>query len=233
MQTAASRSQISQPAPGRGRMLTLERYIMTARILHWIVTVLTLAAIGLGLYGDGLPYGSGTASAQSTFVYALHKTIGVSALAVALPFAAWLFLSPGPPRHVRAGVLSGLWQISYWGLFFGMLLLPVTGSVLHSNGPSWGFAPIYLPIPPRVPGIPDSFSSNPVVEAFHRDSWWLFAALSLIHLVLYFKRRRDRRYARKESQPKPITAMPRALIGLFPILGLLMWVVVAVVDWLR
>ncbi|MFC0339872.1 hypothetical protein [Paracoccus niistensis] len=73
------------------------------------------------------------------------------------------------------------------------MLLPITGPLLHSNGPFWGFAPIFWPLPSRVPGISDAFASNPVVGAFHRDGLWLFAGLAALHAALYVKRRQDRR----------------------------------------
>lgn len=210
--------------------LSLARYILIARILHWIIAVLMIVAIGLGLYGDGLPYGAGAASAYATLVYALHKTVGVAALVVALPFAVWLFLSPAPRRPAQAGWPAILWRLSYWGLFFGMLLLPLTGGLLHSSGPSWGFAPILWPLPPRVPGIPDGFASHPAVAAFHRDAWWLFAGLTTVHVVLYFKRRRDRRRGTGRPAPARAGAARAWLLRLSPAAGLAMWVIVAAVT---
>lgn len=212
--------------------MSLARYILIARILHWVVAILIIVTIGLGLFGDVMPYGAGSASARSTFVYALHKTLGIAALAVALPFAAWLFLSPAPRKaEGRVGWQAVLWRLTYWGLFFGMLLQPVTGSLLHSNGPYWGFAPILWPLPPRVPGVPDSFASNPAVAAFHRDGWWLFAGLTIIHVILYFRRRRDRK--RRGTQPAGVPAGKdwRWLLRMSPAAGLAMWVIVAAVGW--
>ncbi|HRO15968.1 MAG TPA: cytochrome b/b6 domain-containing protein [Paracoccus sp. (in: a-proteobacteria)] len=117
--------------------MTLKRYVLIARVLHWTVAVLIIAAIGLGLYGDAMPYAAGAASARSTFVYALHKTVGVAALAGALPFAVWLFRSPAPRRAgVPVGWPVAVWRLTYWGLLFGMLLMPVTGPLVHSIGPS-------------------------------------------------------------------------------------------------
>ncbi|MFC0339871.1 hypothetical protein [Paracoccus niistensis] len=57
---------------------------------------LIIATIALGLLGDTLPYRAGETAARSNFIYALHKTVGIVVLAVALAFATWLFLSPRP-----------------------------------------------------------------------------------------------------------------------------------------
>lgn len=210
--------------------MTLKRYILIVRVLHWTVAVLIILAIGLGLYGDALPYAAGAASARSTFVYALHKTLGVAALALALPFAVWLFRSPSPRRAgARIAWPTAVWRLTYWGLFSGMLLLPVTGPLVHSIGPSWGFAPILWPLPPRVPGIPDAFAATPAVGAFHRDGWWLFAGLAAVHAALWFKRRQDRRRGKAQASGPDLRWVAR----LSPVAGLLMWLAAAAVTWPR
>lgn len=229
------RSHIRDEAPGGRRRdggLTLARYVLVARILHWSVSVLMIAAIALGLIGDTLPYRAGETAAQATLVYALHKTVGVAALALALPFAAWLFLSPRRRRPAgRIGRHTVLWRVTHWGLFFGMLLLPVTGPLLHSNGPSWGFAPILWPLPPRVPGIPDALAANPAVGAFHRDGWWLFAGLTAVHVLLYLKHRRDRRRGVRPSATGGQGRGQGWLLPLSPAAGLAAWAILAAASW--
>lgn len=228
-------SHIRETAPGGRRRdggLTLARYVLVARILHWSLSVLMIAAIALGLIGDTLPYRAGETAAQATFLYALHKTVGVAALALALSFAAWLFLSPRPRRPAgRVGWHTVLWRVTHWGLFFGMLLLPVTGPLLHSSGPSWGFAPILWPLPPRVPGIPDTLAANPAVGAFHRDGWWVFAGLTAVHVLLYLKRRRDRRHGVRPSATDGQGGLPGWLLRLSPAAGLGAWVILAAAGW--
>lgn len=231
-----SHARNGAPAPARGGPggMSLARYVLIARILHWSVATLIIAAIALGLVGDALPYRAGETAARSTFIYALHKTIGIAALAVALPFAAWLFLSPRPRRAGgRVGLQAVVWRVTYWGLFFGMLLLPVTGPLLHSNGPSWGFAPILWPLPPRVPGIPDSFAAHPAVGAFHRDGWWLFAGLTAVHVILYVRRRLDRSRRTGRSATGRPGADLRLLLRLSPAAGLAGWVVLFAATWPR
>lgn len=220
------------PGQPKGRSgnsgLTLARYVLIARILHWSVVALIIAAITLGLLGDTLPYRAGETAARSNFIYALHKTMGIVALAVALAFAAWLFLSPRRRHGARPiGWASVLWRFTYWGLFFGMLLLPITGPLLHSNGPSWGFAPILWPLPSRVPGISDAFASNPAVGAFHRNGWWLFAGLAALHVALYIKRRLDRRLSASRSFLDRAEPDLHSLLRLTPVLGLAAWVILA------
>jgi cytochrome b561 len=198
------------------------RYVLIARTLHWVLSIGIIAEILLGLYGDQLPYGAGQAAARATFLYSIHKTVGVALLAIALVFAAWLLLGPRRPKpEGRIGWDHALGRLVYWGLFVGMLAIPVTGPILHGNGPSWGFAPILWPWRDRIPGIPDAFAANGTVSAFHVDSWWLFAGLSIVHVLLWYRRRRLRRRAGAPRLAHP-TVNARVL-RLAPLGGLLMW----------
>lgn len=209
-------------APGMSR----DRYVRIARILHWVLSIGIIAEIALGLYGDALPYGAGQAAAQVTFLYAIHKTAGVALLAIALVFAVWLQI--GPPRPgpgARIGWDQALGRLVYWGLFVGMLAIPLTGPILHSNGPSWGYAPIFWPWADRVPGIPDAFAANRTVSAFHVQSWWLFAGLSILHVLLWFRRRSLRRRRARGPVPGGPTVSLR-LVRLAPLGGVLMWLAV-------
>lgn len=202
------------------------RYILIARILHWVLSVGIIAEIILGLYGDGLSYGAGQAAARATLLYSIHKTAGVALLAVAIVFALWLQLGPNRPRpEGRIAWDHALGRLVYWGLFVGMLAIPITGPILHGNGPSWGYAPILWPWNDRIPGVPDAFAANRSVSAFHVQSWWLFAGLGIVHVLLWFRRRRLRRRSGAAPRPAGIT-VSASLLHLAPLGGVVMWLAV-------
>lgn len=206
--------------------MSLSRYIAIARVLHWVLSIGIIAEIILGLYGDGLPYGAGQAAARAAFLYSIHKTAGVALLAIALVFAVWLQIGPRRPKpQGRVGWDHALARLVYWGLFVGMLAIPLTGPILHGNGPSWGYAPILWPWKDRIPGVPDAFASNPTVSAFHVQSWWLFAGLSIVHVLLWFRRRSLRRRSGAAPRPAGIT-VGAGLLRLAPLGGVLMWLAV-------
>lgn len=208
--------------------MSRSRYVLIARVLHWVLSIGMIAVVILGLYGDGLPYGAGQAAARVTFLYSIHKTAGIALLAIAIVFAVWLQLGPKRPvPEGRIGWDHALGRLVYWGLFVAMLAIPVTGPILHSNGPSWGYAPIFWPWNDRIPGVPDAFASNRTVSAFHVQSWWLFAGLSIAHTLLWFRRRHLRR--RYGAGPRPVGLTVSAkLLRLAPWGGVLMWLAVAV-----
>ncbi|HMM07519.1 MAG TPA: cytochrome b/b6 domain-containing protein [Paracoccus solventivorans] len=214
--------------------MSRRRYILIARILHWLLAIGIVAEIILGLYGDRLPYGAGQAAARTTTIYAFHKTLGVALLAIALAFAIWMRL--GPPRTgsgrqavQRYGWDHALARLVHWGLLIAIFAIPLTGPVLHGNGPSWGYAPILWPFGDRIPGIPDRFASHPAVAAFHIASWWLFAGLSIVHVLLWLRRRRQRRKAAGGALPLPKVSFDARTMRWAPLGGLLIWLIFAVV----
>ena len=85
------------------------------------------------------------------------------------------------------------------------------------------------PFSPHTPGIPDSFASHPAVRAFHQDAWWVFAVLSAVHLVLYFRRRADRRREGMTGERPAVGALSISQARLLPVAGLLIWVMGAAI----
>lgn len=205
------------------------RYILIARVLHWILAIGIIAEIILGLYGDNMPYGAGRAAARATTLYTFHKTFGVVLLAIAIAFTLWMQLGPKRPAPAGQSLERQDWdralgRLVYWGLLVAIFAIPITGPILHSNGPSWGYAPMFRPFGDRVPGVPESFASNAVVRAFHVESWWLFAGLAIIHVLLWLRRRHLRRHP--ALRPATLTVDAR-LVRLAPLGGVLMWLAVA------
>lgn len=79
---------------------TARAYGWVARFFHWTVAALILAAIALGLYAGSLPKG-GEAQLQAIFqTYSVHKTVGVTALTLAVLRILWTLTQKKPlPLH--------------------------------------------------------------------------------------------------------------------------------------
>lgn len=203
--------------------MSRNRYIAIARTLHWFLAIGIIGEIILGLYGHELPYSAGAAAAQAVLIYAIHKSVGVALLAIAIVFALWLQLAPRRLKpEGRVGWDHALGRLVYFGLLVGMLAIPVTGPILHGNGPSWGYAPILWPWKDRIPGIPDAFATSKIVSDFHVDAWWVFAGLSIIHVLLWVRRRSLRWRFGVASHPASVTVSAR-LMRLAPVGGVLLW----------
>jgi cytochrome b561 len=104
------------------------RFGLLSRTIHWAMAALLIAQLALGLSLDTLPPGLG-----SLWYYGMHKTLGITALALVVLRILWHRISPppaplGPPvaweqRAAQAGHLA---------LYALMLALPVSGWVASS-----------------------------------------------------------------------------------------------------
>ena len=98
---------------------TDETYGLMAQLLHWTVALLILLMFPLGLYMHELPAGSEQEVAEKIWLYSLHKTIGVTALALALMRICWAISQPHPrllneenrleSLAALTGALAALW----------------------------------------------------------------------------------------------------------------------------
>lgn len=142
-----------------------ESYTFVAKVLHWLSALLVLCLLAVGLWMTGLPF-----SRLKLVVYAWHKWIGLTVLALALARIAWRFRSPPPALPMAlASWEKRLAPIGHWMLLGLVLAQPVSGWVMSSAG---GVAVTWfgvLPLPDLVP----------------RDQN-LFAALRTLHEALAF-----------------------------------------------
>jgi len=153
------------------------RYGLAAQGLHWLVAGLILATIGIAWYMTGLPL-----SPEKIKVYNLHKSIGVTILALAVLRLLWrTVFSPAPPLpggmapwERRAAQAS---HVALYGLLFAQ---PVIG-ILHSNAASFPVVVFGLFTLPAVIG-PDG-ELKKVLEAVHSWLGWGFLGLICLHVA--------------------------------------------------
>jgi cytochrome b561 len=100
-----------------------ERWGAVSIGLHWLVVILVLTIAVLGLYMTDLPLGL-----YKVKVYALHKSLGLTVLALGLIRLAWIVfdgrpkpLADDPPWQMTAA------KLTHWGLYALLLLVPLTG----------------------------------------------------------------------------------------------------------
>lgn len=103
------------------------RYSAVAIVLHWAIAIGIAGMIALGWWmGDALE--DGEFQAQAIAAYQLHKSIGLSILALSLLRLGWRFMHPPPllpegmkpwERRLASGV--------HWGFYVVMIAMPLTG----------------------------------------------------------------------------------------------------------
>lgn len=150
-----------------------------ARGLHWLTAGLILLSLPLGLYAEGLPYGTSAELAWKAQVFSLHKTFGVAAFLVGVARILWALTQPhpAPVAHRKAEVwMAGLMH----GVLYGALVLvPLSGWVHHAA--TEGFAPILWPLGQGLPLVPKSAAVAEVAGFAH----WLFTKVLIGAVLLH------------------------------------------------
>jgi len=143
--------------------------------LHWLTFALVLALAAIGLSMDELP--SGKLKLQ---VYALHKSLGLTVLAITALRLAWrLFerrpeLLPGPLWQRGVAVLT------HFGLYVMLLLVPFSGWWYNTTAgfPLKWFGLFKLPPLGEFDRV-----LKPQARELHELLFWLLAATIALHAV--------------------------------------------------
>ena len=151
---------------------TATRYGAVAQALHWVIAAGFAGQFALAYYMTGLANGP-----FKFEIYNLHKSIGLTLLALAGLRLLWRWANPVPalpegrPRweHVAS-------RASHVGLYGLIFLQPLTGlaQVLYSPFPSviWG---VKLPRISQAEAVADAFG------AAHGYLQWIVVALVAVH----------------------------------------------------
>ncbi len=153
------------------------RYTPTAQALHWLVAAMMFAVLPLGWIAVALP----EQNAWSQTFFTLHKSFGLTILALTAVRLAWRARNPAPalpPRMARWEQVSA--TASHWLLYAVLVGMPLSGYLLSSAG---GHAITYFGIF-SVPTLPKSKAWEDAAMSLHvATGQWLVYALILLHLA--------------------------------------------------
>ena len=173
-----SRSASTTPMPGAAALPAPGgRYTLTAQALHWVTAALMFAVVPLAWVMVNM----GHDSASRGLLFTIHKSIGLTILALVAVRLAWRAAHPAPPlpgglaRWERASAFA-----SHWLLYLVLVGMPVSGYLLSAGG---GRPVNYFGLF-TIPGMPKN-------EALaHAAAWahvvtgqWLVYALIVLHLA--------------------------------------------------
>ena len=101
-------------------------YDPVARSVHWAIAILAVIAVSLGLAIPESPRNTGSRD----LLMLLHRSLGLTILAIMLFRAAWRLRHPPPllPGNM-ARIEVVLAHATHWGLYFIFLVMPLTGYV--------------------------------------------------------------------------------------------------------
>lgn len=151
------------------------RYGIVAQALHWLIAALIIVMFGLGWYMGDLPLG------QRKFeLYQLHKSLGLTILALVVVRLLWRLFNPAPPlpAHLRPWERTAA-HLNHVLLYAMLFVQPVIG-FLQSNAANfpvvwWGTLPL-----PAVIGSNEALAET--LLAVHEWNSRLLLVLVLLHV---------------------------------------------------
>jgi len=161
----------------------MDRYNGVARALHWAMALLIILALVLGIGHDALP--------KDWAVIPIHKSIGLTVLALTLVRIVWRLANPAP----RLTVAMPSWEkgaahATHALFYIFMIVLPLSGWIMTSAGTrplNWFFL---FDVPKFAVGKEDAIVG--LSRGAHELLPWLWVALIILSVdsVLFSRRGR-------------------------------------------
>lgn len=157
---------------------TAERYGRVAQFFHWTTAALILILIPLGGIMHEWPNQPAETLDTKIWLYSLHKTLGVTLLAIAILRICWALMNPKPvPLHPERRAETFAAELVHWMLYAGIIIAPLAGLLHHAS--SVGFAPIWWPFGQDIPFVPKSEALSVAFGMMH----WAAAVLIVVSLI--------------------------------------------------
>ena len=165
-------------------MTATRRYDAVAMILHWLTAAAVLGLLVAGMTMTRLQPGS----ALQFSLYQLHKSVGITVLALTLIRLGWRLAHRPPalpdsmPGWERRAAALG--HLALYGLLVAM---PLTGWAVVSVSPYNIPTVLYGLVPwPHLPGLAtlphaDKHSAEEVLKQLHDAGAWIMLALLAVH----------------------------------------------------
>ena len=152
------------------------RYNNVAQALHWSVAALMFGVIPLAWVAVSLPE-----KAPSTeFFFTLHKSVGLTILAIVAFRLYWRACHPAPPlpSHMAKWERAAA-KTSHWLLYLILIGMPLSGYVVSTaGGHTVTFFNLFT-----LPALPKDKDLENIGMCFHvLTGQWLVYALILIHI---------------------------------------------------
>lgn len=153
-----------------------DRWGPVSQAFHWLSAALLVAIATVGLVMEDMPN-----SPDKIGMYALHKSLGLTLLAIVVLRLLWRFMHPVPADMpgLSAWVRRGAAAV-HWGLYALMLAMPLTGWMLNS---AEGFPLQWFRLF-NLPAIaPESEALADLAEGLHENGFWVLVALVAGHVL--------------------------------------------------
>jgi len=166
---------------------TRDEYTATAKLLHWLIAAFVIGLIGLGLYMTRVE------NLQFRFeLYQLHKSMGITVLALMVLRVAWRIFVPPPRLPTQLpGWEKNAAHGTHFGLYALLLVMPLSGwAMVSAAQPPFNFPTVlYNLIPwPHIPVIEELSAEQkktvePLLKNLHSALGWALLALVCLHIA--------------------------------------------------
>ncbi|MFE0753376.1 cytochrome b [Inquilinus sp. NPDC058860] len=165
---------------------TTGRYTATAQGLHWVSATLILAVLVLAWVMESLPNGD----ASRGTVVMLHKSVGLTILALTAARLVWRAIHPPPPARWAAWE-SAAATASHWLLYLVLLAMPLSGYLMSAGRgraiPYFGL----FDVPLLTPATDAIWRIGSTVHAVGQWALYVLVALHIAAAVWHVAVRRD------------------------------------------
>jgi cytochrome b561 len=150
------------------------RYTPLAQALHWVTALLAFAILPIAWVMQAMSRG-----AQRETLVTIHKSLGVTILALVLMRLAWRAIHPAPAPSGRHGVLLRIAaETGHWLLYAVFIVMPVSGYVLSAAG---GHAVPFFGLF-ELPALPNDHALSDAARFVHDTISWAVYALVAAHI---------------------------------------------------
>lgn len=153
-----------------------DRYTSVAKALHWTIALMILTLIPAGLIMHNMPFGE-----TKFLIYQVHKSFGLTVLALALVRLAWRLMHPVPPLPDSLQLWERLAaRFTHIAFYVIMIGIPLIGWAMVSSAPIGIPTKLFFLIPvPHFP-LPQSEALYALLLSSHK--YMAFATLGLLVL---------------------------------------------------
>lgn len=151
------------------------RYTAAQQALHWVTAVLVLAVLPLAWVAASL---AREAPSKGT-LFVLHKSVGLTILAVVVVRIVWRMIHPAPPHPRTPPALTLLGRANHVLLYAIFLIMPVSGYLLSAlAGRDTPYFWLFT-----VPGLDKNEALQPIFKQIHLVGQWAVYALLILHVL--------------------------------------------------
>lgn len=149
-------------------------YSSGSKFFHWVIALIVIGMLSGSFFLDDIP------KQYAGMAYMIHKSLGVSILALMILRLLWIFHAGRPPLPVLVPAWEKLLsRVVQYSLYFFVILMPICGwimSVAAGRVPTF-FGLFSLPLP----GIPLDENLSKLMNQSHKTIAWIIIVLLVLH----------------------------------------------------